>query len=322
MMTTCYLYAGQGAQKAGMGKDLYDNYEVFRRVFDCTDPGFDLHEVCFEDPKGQLVQTQYTQPALMAMEAGITEILRQQGLFPNYTAGLSLGEYGALEAADVLTPAEAIQMTAFRGKAMAKAAEGIECGMTAILGLPESALQTCCDLAKDEGVVQICNYNCPGQLVIGGEKKAVDKASELAKQAGARRCVPLAVSGPFHTKLMHPAGNDLEKYFKAVTFNTPKCVVLYNCLGGENVEGTAIPELLVRQVQSPVYMEQILRKLFKEGVTEFVEIGPGKTLTGFVKKTGKALGVDPGSYTTWNLDTAESLEKYLDSLKAVIEKEA
>ncbi len=320
-MTTCYLYAGQGAQKAGMGRDLYENSETFRRVFDCADPGFDLHEVCFEDPDGKLSKTQYTQPALLAMEAGITEILRRAGLFPDYVAGLSLGEYAALEAADVLTASKAITMTAFRGRAMARASEGIACGMTAVLALDEGALQACCGMASDAGKVYICNYNCLGQLVISGQKSAVDKASALALKAGARRCIPLAVSGPFHTPLMKPAGEDLRRYFERVTFREPKSIVLYNCLGGENREGVPVPDLLVRQVQSPVYMEQILENLFRQGVTEFVEIGPGKTLTGFVKKTARAMGIEDGSFTTWNLDSFESTEKYLDSLKAVLKGE-
>ena len=307
-MTTAYLYAGQGAQKAGMGKDLYENYEAFRKAFDSADLPFDLHRVCFEDPDGILVQTQYTQPCLAAEETGITAIL--------------LGEYSALEAAEVLTAEETIRMTAFRGEAMSRASAGIDCGMTAVLGLSEASLENCCREAEGEGIVSICNYNCPGQLVIGGEKRAVDRAAAYAMEAGARRCVPLSVSGPFHTKLMAPAGRDLEGYFADVTFRVPKAILLFNCLGGENTAGTPIPDLLVRQVQSSVYMEQILRRLFAEGVTEFVEIGPGKTLTGFVKKTARELGTPAESYTLWNLDSAPSVEAYLDSLRGVIGREA
>lgn len=321
-MTTAYLYAGQGAQKAGMGKDLYENYEAFRKAFDSADLPFDLHRVCFEDPDGILVQTQYTQPCLAAVETGITAILREAGLRPDYAAGLSLGEYSALEAAEVLTAEETIRMTAFRGEAMSRASAGIDCGMTAVLGLSEASLENCCREAEGEGIVSICNYNCPGQLVIGGEKRAVDRAAAYAMEAGARRCVPLSVSGPFHTKLMAPAGRDLEGYFADVTFRAPKAILLFNCLGGENTAGTQIPDLLVRQVQSSVYMEQILRRLFAEGVTEFVEIGPGKTLTGFVKKTARELGTPAESYTLWNLDSAPSVEAYLDSLRGVIGREA
>lgn len=317
-MTTAYLYAGQGAQRAGMGKDLYESSAVFRRAFDSADLSFDLCRVCFEDPDGVLVQTKYTQPCLAAVETGITAILREAGLRPDYAAGLSLGEYCALEAAEVLTARETIEMTAFRGEAMARASAGIRCGMTAVLGLSEASLENCCKEAEKEGVVSICNYNCPGQLVIGGEKRAVDQAAAYAIEAGARRCIPLAVSGPFHTALMAPAAKDLEGYFADVTFRAPGAILLFNCLGGENTAGTPIPDLLVRQVQSSVYMEQILRRLFADGVTEFVEIGPGKTLTGFVKKTARELGVPAENYTLWNLDSAASVEAYLESLSAVI----
>lgn len=315
-MITAYLYAGQGAQKAGMGKDLYENSEVFRRTFDSAQLDFDLKQMCFEDPEGKLMQTEYTQPCMMAVETGITAMLEEAGLHPDFTAGLSLGEYAALSAAHVLTAKEAIETTAFRGKAMARAAEGIECGMTAVLGLPEAALLTCCREASDKGVVSICNYNCPGQLVIGGEKAAVDEAAAYAREAGARRCIPLKVSGPFHTSLMAPAGSDLAQYFQHVNFRPAQSVVMFNCLGGENTAGLPVSDLLVRQVQSSVYMEQILRRLFAAGVTEFVEIGPGRTLTGFVRKTAAAVGTD--NYTTWNLDTYDAVQHYLDSLKEAL----
>ncbi|MEE8836922.1 MAG: ACP S-malonyltransferase [Eubacteriales bacterium] len=315
-MTSAYLFAGQGAQKAGMGKDLYEHSEIFRKVFDDAALDFDLKRMCFEDPDGKLIETQYTQPCLTAMEVGITEILREAGLRPDYTAGLSLGEYSALEAAGVLTAEETIEMTAFRGKAMAEAAKGIECGMTAVLGLSEATLQTCCSEASDEGVVSICNYNCPGQLVIGGEKKAVDRAADYAVEAGARRCIPLQVSGPFHTAFMAPAGKKLEAYFADTVFRPAQSIVMYNCLGGENTTGAPVGDLLVKQVQSSVYMEQILRNMFAAGVTEFVEIGPGKTLSGFVRKTAKAVGTD--NYRTWNLDSFESVTEYIESLKEAL----
>lgn len=310
-MATVYLYAGQGAQKAGMGKDLYAHEEAFRRAFDSADGlDFDLHRVCFEDPDGVLMQTQYTQPCMTAVETGITAVLREAGLRPDYTAGLSLGEYSALEAAGVLTAKETIEMTAFRGKAMARAAEGISCGMTAVLGLPEADLQNCCRRAESLGTVSVCNYNCPGQMVIGGVKEAVDQAAVYAGEAGARRCIPLKVSGPFHTALMAPAGEELAAYFRQVTFREPEAVVMYNTLGGENKDGISIPDLLVKQVQSSVHMAQILRSLFAAGVTDFVEIGPGSTLTGFVRRTAKAMGIS--SYRTWNLDSYDAVHKYLE----------
>ena len=168
---------------------------------------------------------------------------------------------------------------------MAEAAKGLACGMTAVLGLDREKLSACCEQAADLGCVQICNYNCPGQLVIGGEKAAVEKAAELAKAAGARRCIPLKVSGPFHTRLMAPAGDALAKRFETELFGTMKVPVLFNCLGREKADADSIPALLVKQVQSSVYMEDTLRRLGELGVDHILEVGPGSALSGFVKKT-------------------------------------
>ena len=284
-MKLAFLYAGQGSQHAGMGRDLYENNADFRAAFDAAKLDFDLKSVCFDDPEGVINQTQYTQPCMVAFAAGVTAALYAAGIRPEYVAGLSLGEYSALQAAGVFDAATAVELAAFRGKAMAKAAEGIDCGMTAVLALDRDKLQDCCDEAASLGVVQICNYNCPGQLVIGGEKAAVDRASELAKAAGAKRCLPLKVSGPFHTSLMHPAGDALREKFQTVTFGEMQIPVLFNCLGREKGEGDTIPALLERQVQSSVYMEDTIRRLGELGVDTIVEIGPGRALSGFVKKT-------------------------------------
>ena len=284
-MKLAVLYAGQGAQHPGMGKEFYEDSPAFRAAFDSAQLGFDLHRVCFEDPDGVLNQTEYTQPCMVAFACGVTAVLAEKGLRPAYTAGLSLGEYSALEAASVFTAKQAIELAAYRGKAMADAADGIDCGMTAVLGLARGQLADCCRQASDLGCVQVCNYNCPGQLVIGGEKAAVDKAAELAKAAGARRCIPLKVSGPFHTRLMAPAGDALAKRFQTEHFGPMRVPVLFNCLGREKAAADSIPALLVKQVQSSVYMEDILRRLGEVGVDHILEVGPGNALSGFVKKT-------------------------------------
>ena len=295
---------------AGMGADLYERFPTFRAVLDSAAArvDFDLKEVSFTDAKGVLNQTRYTQPCMVAFAAGVTAVLKENGVKADDLAGLSLGEYSALEAAGVFTAKQAVELAAFRGKAMADAARGIECGMTAVMNLDRDALAKCCEEASALGCVQICNYNCPGQLVIGGEKAAVEKAAELAKAAGARRCIPLKVSGPFHTPLMAPAGDALAERFRTVEFREPQIPVIFNCLGAERPDGAAIPELLVRQVQSSVYMEDSLRRMAAMGLDALVEIGPGKALSGFVKKTVPELPV-------YAVETAAELEQLTETLK-------
>ena len=280
-----FLYAGQGSQHAGMGADLYEAFSAFRAVYDHAEVDFDLKKVTFEDPDGIINQTRYTQPCMVAFAAGMTAVLREKGITPAVAAGLSLGEYSALHAAGVFDAATAIRLVAFRGKAMEEAAAGRESAMMAVLNLDRSPLQDACDAASDLGCVVIANYNCPGQLVIGGEKAAVDKAAELAKAAGARRCLPLKVSGPFHTRLMAPAGDALAERFKTERFREMQIPVLFNCLGREKADADTIPDLLVKQVQSSVYMEDTLRRLGALGVDHILEVGPGSALSGFVKKT-------------------------------------
>ena len=288
-MKIAFLYAGQGSQHPGMGQDLYEAYPAYRAVLDGAEVGFDLKAVSFSDPDGVLNQTEYTQPCMVAFAAGMTAILAEKGIRPDYAAGLSLGEYAALAAAGVFTAKQAVELAAFRGKAMAAAAAGVPCGMTAVLGLDRDKLAEACKAAGSEGVVEIANYNCPGQLVIGGQKAAVDAAAAKAKELGAKRCLPLKVSGPFHTSLLRPAGDALRERFKTESFGEMAFPVLFNCLGREMGEGDTIPALLERQVQSSVYMEDTIRRLAELGVDLVVEIGPGKVLSGFVKKTAPAL---------------------------------
>ena len=280
-----FLYAGQGSQHPGMGADLYEAFPAFRTVLDSAEVDFDLKEVSFRDSQGVLNQTRYTQPCMVAFAAGLTAVLKERGVIPAAAAGLSLGEYSALHAAGVFDVATAVKLVAFRGKAMGEAAAGRESAMMAVLNLDRAPLQAACEQAADLGCVVIANYNCPGQLVIGGEKAAVEKAAALAKEAGARRCLPLKVSGPFHTPLMAPAGDALAQYFRSVDFAQPRIPVIFNCLGDVKDDSVTIQELLVKQVQSSVFMEDSIRKMAALGVDALVEIGPGKALSGFVKKT-------------------------------------
>ena len=280
-----FLYAGQGSQHPGMGVDLYEAFPAFRAVLDSAEVVFDLKEVSFTDSQGVLNQTRYTQPCMVAFAAGLTAVLKERGVVPAVAAGLSLGEYSALHAAGVFDAATAVKLVAFRGKAMEEAAAGRESAMMAVLNLDRAPLQAACQQASDLGCVVIANYNCPGQLVIGGEKAAVEKAAALAKEAGARRCLPLKVSGPFHTPLMAPAGDALAQYFQSVDFAQPQIPVIFNCLGDVKDDSVTIQELLVKQVQSSVFMEDSIRKMAALGVDALVEIGPGKAISGFVKKT-------------------------------------
>lgn len=307
-MSIAFLYAGQGSQHPGMGADLYETYPQFRAVLDGADLDFDVKEVSFQDSQGVLNETRYTQPCMVAFAVGVTQILNHEGIRPDYVAGLSLGEYSALQAAGVFTPQQAISLVAFRGKVMAEAAKGVPCGMTAVLGLDREKLEQACDEASALGVVCIANYNCPGQLVIGGHQEAVDEAARLAKEMGARRCMPLKVSGPFHTPLLKPAGDALAEKFKGETFGEMQVPVLFNCLGREKGPDDTIPALLERQVQSSVYMEDTIRRLAELGVDTIVEIGPGKVLSGFVRKTTPEI-------KTYAVETVADVQALVQALK-------
>ncbi len=307
-MKLAFLYAGQGAQHVGMGRDLYETYPTFRQVLDSAPVDFDLKKLCFEGPEEQLNDTRYTQPCMVAFAAGVTALLREADITPDYAAGLSLGEYSALQCAGVFDAKTAISLVAFRGQAMADAVQGRPCGMAAVLGMDRDALKAVCEEASDVGVVECTNFNCPGQIVISGDAAAVDKAGELAKAAGAKRVLPLKVSGPFHTSLMAPAGDALREKFQSVDFGAMEVPVLFNCLGDLKGETDTIPALLERQVQSSVYLEDTIRRLGELGVDTVVEIGPGRTLSGFVKKTVKGIKCYP-------VETAQELETAIAALK-------
>ena len=307
-MKLAFLYAGQGSQHVGMGRDLYEAYPAFRQVLDSAPVDFDLKKLCFEGPEEQLNDTRYTQPCMVAFAAGVTALLKDAGIVPDYAAGLSLGEYSALQCAGVFDAPTAISLVAFRGQAMANAVQGRPCGMAAVLGIDRESLKAVCAEASDEGVVECTNFNCPGQIVISGDAAAVDKAGELAKAAGAKRVLPLKVSGPFHTSLMAPAGDALREKFQSVSFGEMAIPVLFNCLGDLKGEADTIPNLLERQVQSSVYLEDTIRRLRELGVDTAVEIGPGRALSGFVKKTAKEIKCYP-------VETAQELEAAIAALK-------
>lgn len=307
-MKLAFLYAGQGSQHVGLGLDLYEQYPDFRRFYDSPAAGFDIKELFQNGPEEKLAETRYTQSCMVAFSAGVTALLANEGIHPELAAGLSLGEYSALHAAGVFDADTAIALTAFRGKAMESAVGDLPCAMSAVLNLDRDALQKACDEASSLGVVEIANYNCPGQLVIAGEADAVAKAGELALAAGARRCIPLRVSGPFHTSLMAPAGDALRERFKDITFHEMKIPVIFNSTAKPLQPGESIPNLLERQVQSSVYFEDSVRYMEQAGIDTVIEIGPGKVLTGFVKKTTKNI-------KAYAIEDAESLRATIAALK-------
>lgn len=308
-----FLYAGQGSQKVGMGKDFYDNSTDFKEVLDSVkdEAGFDLEEICFEDKEGRINNTRYTQACLAGFAAGVTKLLYKAGIKPDYLAGLSLGEYSALHAAGAFSSKELVKLVGFRGAAMQEAANGLDTKMSAILGLSgediKPVLEEINKKYEDENKereskgemllsVEISNFNCKGQVVISGASKLVTEAEEKLKEAGAKRCVALKVSSAFHTSYMAPASKKLEEYFNdskkglLVDERSLEKPVLFNAIADEK-QDRKISDLLIAQVKKPVRMEQTIVKLKDLGVDTIVEIGPGKTLAGFVKKTVEGVKV-------------------------------
>ncbi len=300
-MTLGFIYAGQGSQYVGQGADFYKKYDLVKEIYkNATDivtqtSPVDLAKLSFEGPIEQLSQTRYTQPAMVTFAIAVTSLLKEAGIEPDYTCGLSLGEYSALFGAGILDQESVLSLIAKRGLYMEQASWGLDVRMAAVLGADREMVEECCQKATEEyGGQQFAapaNYNCPGQIVISGHSNAVDKASLYLKEAGAKRLMPLKVSGPFHTKLMEPAGEALALDLAKTIFNKAKAQVIYNCLGAPKAVDDSIVDLLVRQISSPVYMEDSIRYMANHGVDTIVEIGPGKALSKFVAKTAPEIRV-------------------------------
>jgi len=285
-MSTAFIFPGQGAQTAGMGKDFYESYEVSKEVFDRASEllNLDMKALCFEENE-KLDITEYTQAALLTASLAMFRVLEEKGIKPDVCAGLSLGEYCALVACKIMSFEDALKTVRQRGIFMQEAVPAGVGAMCAILGLDNTIIKEICD--SIEGVF-VANYNCPGQTVISGKKKAVETAAEKLKEAGAKRCMMLNVSGPFHSPLLSGAGEKLYKVLKDIELREGFEIPYVTNVTAEYVTDTKhIRELLRDQVSSSVMWQQSMEKMLENGVDTFVEIGPGKTLSGFMKRIKK-----------------------------------
>ena len=298
------LFPGQGTQVTGMGKDFYDNYDSAKEVYEIAGEatGIDVAGLCFNEDE-RLNITEYTQIALLTTEVAILKTLTDMGLKADYLSGLSLGEYGALAAAQVMDYKDLFKVIKNRGKFM-QDAYPVGGAMTAVLGLDADKIKQVCESV--DGIVSIANDNCPGQIVITGEEKAVAKAGELLAAEGAKRCIPLKVSGPFHSALLKGAGEQLAEVLAPITIKDPVIPYISNVTADVVADCKEIKNLLAAQVYSPVRFRESVLRMQALGVTDFIEIGPGKTMSGFVRKTDRELNV----VNVEKIEDIENVRKY------------
>lgn len=307
MGKTAVIFPGQGAQYVGMAKDFYDNFEDSKKVFDEADDVLDieLKKICFEE-NDDINKTEYTQPAMVAAEVAIYDHLKNAGLKADVFAGLSLGEYSALVAAGAMTLADGIKTVRRRGILMQNEVPLGMGGMAAVIAMDADKIAEICD--NTPGKVQIANYNCPGQIVISGEAEAVKAASAALAEAGAKRVIPLNVSGPFHSQMLVPAGEKLYDFLQGVDVAEGFAPYYCNADAEEITDAAKVKELLKRQVYSSVRWQQTIENMIADGVDTFIEVGPGKTLTGFMKKINREV-------KSINIATVDDLAK-LEELNA------
>lgn len=305
MGKTVFMFAGQGAQYPDMAKDLYEHFPIIRETFAEANQvlGYELEDLIFSE-NSKLNETQYTQPAILTVDVAIARLLIDQGIQPEAALGLSLGEYAALVIAGAIDFQAAVALIAKRGQYMSEAAPTGTGKMVAIMNTPIETIEAACAQASEKGIVSPANYNTPQQVVIGGEAQAVDYAVELLKAAGSKRLIELNVSGPFHTALLQPASEKLATALNLVEFKPLQIPVVSNTTA-QFFELEDIPTLLTRQVMTPVRFFESINTLIIKGFDTFIEIGPGKTLTGFMKKIDK-------SQTTYRVENIETLNTLLD----------
>lgn len=310
MSKIAFIFAGQGAQYIGMGKELAENIEESREVFNEADRalGFELSKLCFEGTKEELDKTENTQPAVLTTSIACLRALEAKGIKPDVAAGLSLGEYSALVCSGVLEFKTAVQLVRKRGRLMQEAVPLGVGTMAAVLGLDGDMVKAICDESKSFGIVEPANFNCPGQIVIGGEIEAVKIASEKAKEKGGK-VMPLSVSAPFHTSMLKPAAEKLEIELKNIELKEMMVPVITNVTGDFINSISDIKGLLKRQIMSSVLWESTIRKMLEFGVDTFIEFGPGKVLSGFVKKVDRKV-------TVLNVEDMKSFEKTVEILNS------
>lgn len=306
MSKIAFIFPGQGAQKAGMGKDFYETFETSKAIFDQASEwlSLDVKELCFTE-NDRLDLTEYTQAALVTTCLAMEKVVEEKGLYPDVTAGLSLGEYCAIEVSGGMSMQDAVTTVRKRGILMEQAVPAGQGMMAAVLGMDADKIEAVTDAIDG---VSIANYNCPGQIVITGAKEAVEKASAKLKESGARRVLPLNVSGPFHSAMLEDAGKELAQVLENVSLSPLKIPYVTNVTAQYVENSDETKALLAKQISSSVKWQQSVETMIKEGVDTFVEIGPGKTLAGFMKKIDKTVKV-------YNIQTVEDVDKVISEIK-------